>query len=104
LLFLHVLCILLFVKGLTDPPELKYLNMYALRIGKDWYDLGLQLLDKDGPDILDEIRENYFRDLKTCCTEMLKNWTRNKTDASWKTLIAALKKIGLKVLADEIDR
>ncbi|XP_065885484.1 uncharacterized protein [Dysidea avara] len=90
--------------GSTDPPDLKDLNIYVLKIGKKWYDLGVQLLDKDGPDKLDAIKDNNPKDVETCCTEMFRHWTKNKTDASWKTLIAALKTIGFAVLADEIKR
>ena len=64
----------------------------------------MQLLDKDGPDKLDAIKDNNPKDVETCCTEMFRHWTKNKTDASWKTLIAALKTIGFAVLADEIKR
>ena len=64
----------------------------------------MQLLDKDGPDKLDAIEKNNPKDVEKCCSEMFQFWIKNKTDASWKKLIAALKTIGLAVLANEIEK
>ena len=90
-----------FTKGI--PVRLQDLNMYVLSIGRNWYDLGIQLLDPRVVDKLDVIKDNYPRDVETCCTEMFKFWISNDENASWKMLVEKLRKIKLNVLAREIE-
>jgi len=88
----------LFHKGNMNVPQLNALNNYTLKIGKKWYDLGVQLLDSSVVDKLDTIREDY-RDVETCCREMFKFWIDNDEAASWKKLVEKLRIIGYNVLA-----
>ena len=66
-----------------------------------WRDLGVELTVSDAK--LDNITEDFPRDVERCCSEMLSYWLRNDPQASWNKLIEALKHIGKKVLAKNIE-
>ena len=74
-----------------------------LPVNKKWYELGIQLLSgvENSVDKLDIIRDNYPRDVETCCTEMFKLWLK-ETDASWSKLVTTLEVIGLNTLAKQL--
>ncbi|XP_065883436.1 uncharacterized protein [Dysidea avara] len=90
-------------QGTGNKPHLQDLSKYVLRIGKNWSDLGIQLLDRSVVDKLDIIKENNPKDVEACCTAMFKFWISNSEDASWKMLVEKLRKIDLNVLAKEIE-
>ena len=92
-----------FTIGTGNKPHLQDLSKYVLRIGKNWSDLGIQLLDRSVVDKLDIIKENNPKDVEACCTAMFKFWISNSEDASWKMLVEKLRKIDLNVLAKEIE-
>ena len=97
-----ITCTLYFFIGI-DHPGLKYLNRYVRpNIGTDWYVIGLELLDVSR---LEAIRKEYPNDSNSCATEMLKLWVERRVDASWNTLIQALRQphIGLSVWASKIE-
>ena len=66
-----------------------------------WRDLGVELTISDAK--LNNIAEDFPRDVERCCSEMLSCWLRNDPQASWNKLIEALKHIGKKVLAKNIE-
>ena len=98
-----ITCTLCFFIG-TDRPTLIYLNKYVIpHICVLWYDIGVQLLDMDDLSIFEVIRANNSNDVIRCATEMLKHWVKTRVDASWNTLIRALRYIGQSFLASKIE-
>ena len=73
------------------------------RIGRDYKRFGIELLEDANGDKMDEIRENNSRaaDMRM---EIMRGWLRGKgkKPVTWRTLIEVLRKIELKVLADDI--
>ena len=69
-----------------------------------WYDLGMQLLADDATGALDVIKADHPNDVTTCCNEVFKKWLEMQPDASWSQLVMALNKIGLNVVADDINK
>ena len=55
-----------------------------------WYDVGLELMDVKDEQDLDVIKAENLENLEST-KRMLKLWREKKTDASWNTLIKALR-------------
>ena len=73
----------------------------ASGVAARWYDLGVQLLDKDAG-VLDVIKTNHPTDVVACCNRVFKKWLQIQPGASWNQLIIALTNIGLNRVADDI--
>ena len=90
----------------TDRPALKHLYAHVRgSIAKDWYDIGVALLDPGDEVVLDTINKNHPGDAEKCAAEMFKLWLARKPEASWNVLIMALQEphIKLNALASTID-
>lgn len=71
-----------------------------------WYDLGIQLLSKledGGVNKLTTIRKNNPQDSEECCTQMFQYWLNTAKDASWNTLVDAVKSLDLIVFAETLE-
>ena len=55
-----------------------------------WYDLGLELMEVEDEQDLDKIKAEDLEKLEST-KRMLELWRKRKTDASWNTLIKALR-------------
>lgn len=91
----------------VGKPQINDLNKFVRpKVARRWHDLGVELLSgvEDGVDKLYTIRENFPRDVETCCTEMFTYWLDKKDDASWNTLVTALEAIGYNVLAKDLKK
>lgn len=53
-----------------------------------WHDLGLLLLDED---LCGQIEIENRGDVKKCCIEMFRHWLQRDFNATWKTVLSALK-------------
>ena len=53
--------------------------------------------------ILEIIQVDNSNSVKRCCTEMFTKWRQRTPKASWKQLIAALKRLNLNQLASELE-
>ena len=90
-----------------NRPTLKLLNkLVKVSATNKWYDLGVELLADEDVQALDEIQNNYPRDMSTCCTKMLQLWLDRQPEASWRQLIQALREpnIEFKELANTIEQ
>ena len=71
---------------------------------KEWFTFGLHLeLDIDE---LYVIKSNsvYYRDERTCVQQMLTKWKDTyDSEATWEKIVIALRKIGNKALAQEVE-
>ena len=67
-----------------------------------WYDLGVQLLDKD-TGVLDTIQTNHPTDASICCNQMFQKWLQMQSKANWNQLITALIKINLNTVAESVS-
>ena len=88
-------------------PSLKYLNRHVKKpVGSKWYDLGIDLLEKDDVKELNTIRSQYPADLNTICKEMFQLWLRKQPTASWNQLLDSLRQPGIDLdnLASEIEQ
>ena len=76
------------------------------KVNTQWHDLGIELLCKveGGVDKLKTIRKNNPQDYEECCTQMFQYWLDNAKDASWNTLVEAIKSIRLIVFAEELEK
>ena len=61
--------------------------------------MGLELLEPEDVEKLNEIKYSHQRDASEGCKQMLQMWLERCPDAMWKDLIRALHEIGLKSLA-----
>ena len=85
----------IFVVG-HECPSLKYLNRYVKQsVGPKWYDLGIDLLEKDDVAELNIIQSQHSMDINTCCTKMFQLWLNKHPTASWNQLIDSLKQPGI---------
>ena len=89
-----------------DRPALKLLNRHV-RSGASlkWHDLGLELLEQEDEEELNQIQINNHH-VSECCKEMFQLWLRKCPNATWNQLIQALRQlsVGLNSLADKIDK
>ena len=74
-------------------------------VGKNWYGLGIELLDPD-VEVLDTIEAEHPSDFNRCCTKMFNLWLKKDHTASWNQLIKALKQPGINLgtLAYKIEQ
>ena len=87
-----------------DRPALKLLNKYVRnRVSSKWHDLGLELLEQEDEDGLNEIESNNPNDVSKGCKEMFQLWLRKCTNATWNQLIQALKEVELNNVATTIE-
>jgi len=87
-------------------PTLRDLqNIVIPRVAHRWHELGIQLLDPSQEKDLDKIQLAYSNDFQQGCVEMVKYWLTNTSDATWDSLIYALKTPGLGLLAivDDVE-
>ena len=64
--------------------------------------MGLELLEQEDEERLNEIESNNPNDVGKCCKEMFQLWLRKCTNATWNQLIQALKEVELNNLATRI--
>jgi len=93
----------------TDPntPSLQQLiNHVRPDVAPIWYDLGVELLDKQHANELDTINVNNPGDVQKCCTQMFNHWLRTDSKASWTKLVEALRSRAVQhdVLADDLEK
>jgi len=78
-----------------DRPDPKYINRHirdtvCSEHGK-WYDLGMELLDREVAVQLSAIKTKEGSDTREKFREMINLWLESKSDATWNQLIAALR-------------
>ena len=81
-------------------------NILIPKIANDWYEVGIQLFNDSQLPRLEEIRATYPNDRRTGCVEMLKYWLKITPDATWDSLIHALRAPGLELfsVADYVEK
>ena len=62
--------------------------MRRLKCVAEWHHIGVQLEFKKA--YLNEIKQNYPNDNRSCLDELMGSWLE-RGDASWESLVAALK-------------
>ena len=72
-------------------------------VSSKWHDLGLELLEQEDEDDLEEIRNNNPNNESECCKKMFQLWLRKYGNATWLQLIQALKEVDLNTLAGKIE-
>lgn len=87
-------------RNADEKPKLK--DLVRLNIQGEWYDLGLQL-DVD-QETLDTIQYNHKHDIREMRRGMLNAWLMQASpkDATWKTMIKALRSIDTRVNVDSV--
>ena len=80
-----------------ERPELR--NIYNIHID-DWYSLGLKLGLSDNS--LKTIQRNNTGDLNACKREMLSQWLRQDTQATYQKLVYALQECDEHVAATKM--
>ena len=101
--FLHIY-VHMYVHTGHDRPALKLLNKHVRKeVSSKWHDLGLELLEQEDEERLNEIESNNPNDVGKCCKEMFQLWLRKCTNATWNQLIQALKEVELNNLATTIE-
>lgn len=89
----------------SDRPALKFLNKHVRKdVSSKWHDLGLELLEPEDEERLNEIEANSPKDASNCCKEMFQLWLRKCSDATWDRLIQALEEVELKTLAVKVKK
>ena len=87
-----------------DRPALKLLNKHVRKgVSSKWHDLGLELLEQEDEEMLNQIENNNPNDVSKCCKEMFQLWLRKHTNATWNKLIEALVQVELNNLATTIE-
>ena len=87
-----------------DRPALKLLNKHVRKhVSSKWYDLGLELLEQEDEETLNEIEINHSNDASKCCLQMFQLWLKKCTTATWNQLIKALREVDLNNLATTIE-
>ena len=72
-------------------------------VSSKWHDLGLELLEQEDEESLNEIESNNPNDVRKCCKAMFQLWLRKCTKATWNQLIQALEEVELNNLATTIE-
>ena len=94
---------------MDDKPSVKYINRHVRKNicaagSQVWLDLGLELLEDEDTAELNAIQSNNKReDLEVCFSKMVRLWLKTKPNASWRSLIEALKQIFQHTLASDIN-
>ena len=87
-----------------DRPALKLLNKHVRKhVSSKWHDLGLELLEQEDEETLNQIKSDNPNDVKECCKEMFQLWLRKCSTATWDQLIQALREVDLNNLATKIE-
>ena len=88
-----------------DRPALKLLNKHVRKHipSVKWHDLGLELLEQEDEETLNQIKANYPNDVSECCKEMFQLWLSKCATATWNQLIQALREVDLNNLATTIE-
>ena len=87
-----------------NPKQLRnILQPDTSGLAAKWQDLGTQLLTDDTVGILKVIEANH-KDVSTCCNKMFEIWLQSQPNATWSQLISALNFIGMKALANSVDK
>ena len=74
-------------------------------VGPKWYDLGIDLLEKDDIEELNTIQSQHSTDINICCTKMFQLWLgKHPNAASWNQLINSLRYIDLGRVAGKIEQ
>ena len=84
------------------PTTRNLLDKVVWDVAKDWYDLGLHLVDEESVCRLRNIQANN-RDVEVCCIEMLQFWLQVDPQASWRQLVDVLGTINYNYLAVKIE-
>ena len=88
----------------SDRPALKLLNKHVVKqISSKWHDLGLELLEQEDEETLNQIKSDNPKDVNECCKEMFQLWLRKCSTATWHQLIQALKVVDLTTLATNVE-
>ena len=106
-LALMVLMILYIISIDSSKPLLKDLhNIVIPKVANDWYELGIQLFNESQLTRLDGFHDAYSNDHRKGCIQMLKHWLKVSPEATWDSLIHALRAPGLELstIADEVER
>ena len=64
---------------------------------KNWYDVGLELLEPEDESKLDEIQTDKGGNVNECCGVMLYLWLQKQPYATWNQLIDALRSPGVEL-------
>ena len=87
-----------------DRPALKLLNKHVRKhVSSKWHDLGLELLEQEDEETLNQIKSDNPKDVNECCKEMFQLWLRKCSTATWDQLIQALREVDLNNLATKIE-
>ena len=87
-----------------DRPALKLLNKHVRKhVSSKWHDLGLELLEQEDEETLNQIKSDNPNDVKECCKEMFQLWLRKCSTATWDQLIQALREVDETTLATKIE-
>ena len=89
----------------NERSALKLLNKYVrTSVSGKWHDLGLELLEQEDEEKLNEIENNNPSDTSKCCTKMFQWWLSKYEDkATWNQLIKSLREVELSSLANKIE-
>ena len=109
LVFQLCICIIVLLPIVIDPPEVRYLNKYVrdplCAAGPNkWRDLGLILIGESNRSKLGMIKIDEKHGVSGCCDAMFARWLEIDPEPSWNKLIAALKEISLKAIAEDLTK
>ena len=65
--------------------------------------MGLELLEPEDEEKLNEIQSNNQMDVNERCKQMFQLWLQKRPDATWDQLIQALKEVEVDQLASKIN-
>ncbi|XP_065908030.1 uncharacterized protein [Dysidea avara] len=87
-----------------DCPTLRLLHRFKKEISKNWFDLGVELIN-DSANELNNLQENHPKDAEKCCSKMFQLWLKKCSEATWNQLIKALRVLGIEMfeLANKIE-
>ncbi|XP_065907923.1 uncharacterized protein [Dysidea avara] len=88
----------------SDCPTLRLLHRFKKEISKNWFDLGVELIN-DSANELNNLQENHPKDAEKCCSKMFQLWLKKCSEATWNQLIKALRVPGIEMfeLANKIE-
>ena len=88
----------------SDCPTLRLLHRFKKEISKNWFDLGVELIN-DSANELNNLQENHPKDAEKCCSKMFQLWLKKCSEATWNQLIKALRVLGIEMfeLANKIE-
>ena len=88
-----------------DKPEIGDLvHHVAPNLNKDWSYLGYELLEAKNSNIIQQIEGNIKGDVTECANKLFERWLKlGYPNTTWNRIIAALEKINLNALAQDIS-